>query len=416
MSKAGQFAIQWADLQAGVQAAEDAAIDGRPPDVTARLNAAAAVQAEQHKNASLIGDDAAVVTGLVDGQLAGATKAKLIEDLDGLEKKKELHKRELLPTLHRLDGELKLVQGLAASAKHESSLRLYHRLRSISMLQSQISELRNKLHLYASLLNRVQAYCAQLHLMRRLPATYAACRSEILRRCAAAETSAVQIREAAEALAAAREREAGLRDEFMRSHGTLLPRGLPALSQLLQERPQFVEISSSTSDVRLMGLSTALLRQQQPPQHGQPEQAAAEEISAGGTEETAVGSDASGLQDGADMATEAPATAEEEKKEEEKEEEEEEVGVGAGGGANKDQSAAPSEAEMRQEPPEAVAAGAAASARVALTITATALAAADQPLSRRLRRSYRSNRPRPQRHHLPRPRRLSAHRRHRRGP
>ena len=93
-----------------------------------------------------------------------------------------------------------------------------------------------------------------------------------------------------------------------------------------------------------------------------------------------MGGDASGLKDGADMATEAPAATEEEKKEEEKEEEEEEeVGVGAGGGANKDQSAAPSEAEMRQEPPEAVAAGAAASARVALTITATALAAADQP-------------------------------------
>jgi hypothetical protein len=46
----------------------------------------------------------------------------------------------------------------------------------------------------------------------------------------------------------------------MREHGVLLPRGLPALSALLQARPPYVEFSTSVSDARLMEFSTAIER------------------------------------------------------------------------------------------------------------------------------------------------------------
>ena len=60
---------------------------------------------------------------------------------------------------------------------------------------------------------------------------------------------------------ATREGEVARRDAFMRTHGALLPRGLPALSGLLAERPLFVEVSANTQqDARLLELSTALGR------------------------------------------------------------------------------------------------------------------------------------------------------------
>ena len=63
---------------------------------------------------------------------------------------------------------------------------------------------------------------------------------------------------AAETLAAAREAEVGRRDAFTREHGAFLPRGLPALSTLLQARPPYFEVSSNSSDSQLLALSSAL--------------------------------------------------------------------------------------------------------------------------------------------------------------
>ena len=184
---------------------------------------------------------------------------RLLEECGALETKNNTHVSESLPTLARLDAHLRGVQDVSEEAKHDATTRLYHRLRAISALQSQICELRNKLHLYASLLNRVHMYCAQLHLIRTLPATYHACLEEIRRRHKAAEHATELMAKAAENLATTRDAEVQRRDAFMRTHGALLPRGLPALSQLLQERPLFVEVSASANaDTRLMELSTAL--------------------------------------------------------------------------------------------------------------------------------------------------------------
>eukprot|EP00325_Prymnesiales_sp_UTEX-LB-985_P032761 CAMPEP_0174732900 /NCGR_PEP_ID=MMETSP1094-20130205/60233_1 /TAXON_ID=156173 /ORGANISM="Chrysochromulina brevifilum, Strain UTEX LB 985" /LENGTH=74 /DNA_ID=CAMNT_0015935471 /DNA_START=78 /DNA_END=298 /DNA_ORIENTATION=+ len=73
--------------------------------------------------------------------------------------------------------------------------------------------------------------------MRQLPATYQACLDEIIRRQRVEEATTSQIRATAEAVAAQRESEAQTRDEFARTYGCMLPRGLPALSALLQARP-----------------------------------------------------------------------------------------------------------------------------------------------------------------------------------
>ena len=145
------------------------------------------------------------------------------------------HVDEALPELLTIDGELRAVQEAASLAKHGASVALYRRLRSVSAIQSQIAELRNKLHLYTSLLNRVDMYCAQLRLMRRLPETYHACIDEVVRRQRAAEETRRHIAGAAEAAAAMREVEAS---GATRSCATTarLPRGLPALSRLLQGR------------------------------------------------------------------------------------------------------------------------------------------------------------------------------------
>ena len=86
-----------------------------------------------------------------------------MSELEGTHDK---HMDQLLPQLRRLDAQLREVQQEQIGAKAALSVRLFLRLRSISQLQSQIAELRNKLHLYTSLLERVHMYCSQLLLIQ----------------------------------------------------------------------------------------------------------------------------------------------------------------------------------------------------------------------------------------------------------
>ena len=264
MSKAAQFAQDWGDLQAGVQAAEDQPIAGAPPEVSTRLSSAAELLTQQATIADGLEADERDVRNLVDAQLkpdlgASLDSARLLEECGSLESKNNTHSTSLVPQLVSLDDELRSVQEAAADAKHAGTLRLFHRLRAIALLQTQIVELRNKLVVYASLLNRVHAYCAQLSLMQRLPTTYDACIDEILRRHRTADHALSQMRAAAESLAATREEEVTKRDGFMRTHGALLPRGLPALLTLMKEAPILVEVSANAaSDTRLADLANAL--------------------------------------------------------------------------------------------------------------------------------------------------------------
>ena len=199
----------------------------------------------------------AAVEGMA-GSLQRGSSAKLLEKCGELEGTHDRHLQALLPSLRSLDVELRGVQDGEIAAKGALSVRLFHRLRSISQLQSQIAELRNKLHLYASLLERVHMYCSQLLLMRRLPATYHACLAEVARRRQFGQLYARRGHDAAESLASLREEEVGRRDDFMREHGALLPRGMPQLSLLLGERPPYFEIGTNSSESQLISLSHAL--------------------------------------------------------------------------------------------------------------------------------------------------------------
>ena len=270
MAKAAQFALQWDDLQAGVRAEEMAPAEGPASSAEPRISAAQALTAQQQSVLDQLAADRDAVKRLVDEQLEPApaegmsgsvrrgSSAKLMEEIGTLESTHDRHLQALLPQLRSLDRELRHVQEEVLAAKGALSVRRFHRLRSISQLQSQIAELRNKLHLYSSLLERVNMYCTQLLLMRRLPATYHACLAEVVRRRQFGQDYARQAHAAAETLANAREEEVGRRDAFMREHGALLPRGMPHLSQLLGARPPFFEISSNSSDSQLMALSQAL--------------------------------------------------------------------------------------------------------------------------------------------------------------
>jgi len=266
IAKQTQFQQAWAELQAGVADAEEHAGAVVPPtEVAVQLQEAAAVRAQQEEVVARIATDAQEVRVLVDAQLLPAggeppSQASLLEACGAIDSKNSAHTTELLPRLRELDCQLRAVQEAACAAKHDASLNLYHRLRAISQLQSLIAELRNKLGLLGLVFGRVQMYCSQLHLMRQLPATYHACLEEVLTRQRVQESASAQIRSTAEAIAVTREAEIVRRDEFMRTHGAMLPRGLPNLSALLQTRPPYVEISTSASDMRLMDLSTAIER------------------------------------------------------------------------------------------------------------------------------------------------------------
>jgi len=283
-AKAAQFAQGWMELQAGVQAEEEAPADAPPASAELRLRASEALTQQQASVISELQRDAEMVRQLVDEQLTpgereappsgprgerssgerATSSARLLDECAQLDLINERHIQVLLPQLRSLDSGLKDAQFEALSAKASLLSRLFKRLRAISTLQSQIAELRNKLHLYSSLLARVQTFCQQLLLMRRLPDTYAACCQEVLLRRAFSLDYSEQARSAAEGLATAREAEVGRREEFMTRHGALLPRNLRAFSAMLQSRPPYIEVNSRdanahSSESTLMELSQALL-------------------------------------------------------------------------------------------------------------------------------------------------------------
>ena len=261
VAKQAQFAHAYAELLVGISAADEpchGAVSREEAD--AQLQAAALVRQQQDEIVARLASDVHEVRVLVDGQLEVPSREGALAACGALDLKNGIHAAELLPRLRELDAELRGAQDVMSAAKHEASVQLYTRLRVISQLQSSIAELRNRLQLYGTLLARVRMYCEQLHLMRRLPSTYLACLEEVIMRQRVQEATNAQIRHTAETVAAAREQEAQRRDEFMREHGVLLPRGLPALSALLQARPPYVEFSTSVSDVRLMEFSTAIER------------------------------------------------------------------------------------------------------------------------------------------------------------
>jgi len=107
-------------------------------------------------------------------------------------------------------------------------------------------------------MDRLDSYSSRLMMVQRLPETYRACLSEVIRRTDFEAEYAQQAHSAAEKIADAREEEVQLRDQFMRDFGSFLPPGLPSLASLLQARPAFFEISSSSSNNTLSLLSQAL--------------------------------------------------------------------------------------------------------------------------------------------------------------
>ena len=190
VAKAAQYALSWADVQARIEAEAAGLEVSSAPE--ARLRAADALSQQQASVVDQLRQDARRVSLLVDEQLqtssdappgaaaaaaaavaAAATaaptsaseltrrrgsSANLLEQCGELETLHEHHLQALLPQLRSLDAGLKAAQDEAAAAKHALCVRVFDRLRSISTLQSSVAELRNKLHLYTSLLGRVLMY------------------------------------------------------------------------------------------------------------------------------------------------------------------------------------------------------------------------------------------------------------------
>ncbi|EOD18279.1 hypothetical protein EMIHUDRAFT_448004 [Emiliania huxleyi CCMP1516] len=224
-AKAAQFALQWSELwrelQAGIALEEEAPETHAPPSsAELRLRTTSTLLQQGDSVLTELSRDALRVSRLVDEQT---------QECAALETLHERHLQVLLPQMRSLDASLRGAQEEAGATRGAMHTKVFQRLRAISALQSQIAELRNKLHLYTSLLARVRVYCDQLLLMRgtdlrRLPITYEACLRE--------------------ALAAARESEVARRDAFMSEHGSLLPRNLRAFSALLHARPAYIEVNS----------------------------------------------------------------------------------------------------------------------------------------------------------------------------
>ncbi len=283
-AKAAQYALAWSELQ-GSLAEEELPSDTPPMAVRLRLEAAERLLQQQASLVAELEYDAGHASKMVDlhaggvggaasssaaevapgspppqspparaasegaaaaavsSQKAGESSSKLIDECASLDSTHRRHRQVLLPQMRSLDQGLRGAQEDAHKAKHALTLLIFKRLRAISVLTSQIAELRNKLHLYGSLLERVAQFCDQLMLTRRLPQTYEQCIGEIARRREFNEAFDSITQSAAESLASAREEEVARRDAFMREAGSKLPRNLSSLTALLLAHPMNIEVN-----------------------------------------------------------------------------------------------------------------------------------------------------------------------------
>ena len=148
----------------------------------------------------------------------GSVGGGALDACAALDPMNELHVKSHLPAVDAVDAEMAALHWHCAQCKHAMGACVHRQLQSISALQSQIHQTRNKQAGFQEWGKQQEQKFRELRIARRIPRVYRACLAEVARRLAFQEMYAAQAGKLAERMARHREREVTRRERFTKSH------------------------------------------------------------------------------------------------------------------------------------------------------------------------------------------------------
>jgi len=179
----------------------------------------------------------------------GSVGGGALDACAALDPMNELHVKSHLPAVDAVDREMAALHWHCAQCKHAMGACVHRQLQSISALQSQIHQTRNKQAGFKEWGKRQEQKFRELRIARRIPRVYRACLAEVARRVAFQEMYAAQAGKLAERMARHRERETRRREQFTKSHERYLPPEVVAGLGLCAPPPQ-CEVTVTRSGTR----------------------------------------------------------------------------------------------------------------------------------------------------------------------
>ena len=179
----------------------------------------------------------------------GSVGGGALDACAALDPMNELHVKSHLPAVDAVDREMAALHWHCAQCKHAMGACVHRQLQSISALQSQIHQTRNKQAGFKEWGKRQEQKFRELRIARRIPRVYRACLAEVARRAAFQEMYAAQAGKLAERMARHRERETRRREQFTKSHERYLPPEVVAGLGLCAPPPQ-CEVTVTRSGTR----------------------------------------------------------------------------------------------------------------------------------------------------------------------
>ncbi|KAK9820447.1 hypothetical protein WJX72_010464 [[Myrmecia] bisecta] len=195
-------------------------------------------------------------------QLRAGPSASSVQPLDAchvMETMHDSHVSQLLPQIQEADAQVERFAQHCLNCKNQMTRDVFGQLQKISAQQSKIRNMRNKLAAFKEVAMKQAEAFAELLLVRRIPAAYAHCLSECVRRKAFAELYSGQASQLAERMGRIRAKEVTKRDAFIKHVEAYIPKQVLANMGLLLQPPH-CQINVPAAESNLLQVSVEELR------------------------------------------------------------------------------------------------------------------------------------------------------------
>lgn len=163
------------------------------------------------------------------------------------------HDKNQLPNMIAYDNAIYELLVFCMDKKKEMNIFVHEYMQKIAYMSYVIKDTKLQFHAFKEAIRRQDDLFVNLKLVRGIGPAYRACLAEVVRRKASMKLYMGMAGQLAERLAAKREMEVRKREDFLRMHGTFIPRDILA-SMGLYDIPNQCDVNVTPSDMNLLNL------------------------------------------------------------------------------------------------------------------------------------------------------------------
>ncbi|XP_052199937.1 autophagy-related protein 11 isoform X2 [Diospyros lotus] len=163
------------------------------------------------------------------------------------------HDKSYLPKMHDCDRAISILLDFCKDKKEEMNSFVHNYMQNIAYIQYAIKGIRYKFSVFSEAMKHQNNQFELLKVVRGIGPAYRACLAEIVRRKASMKLYMGMAGQLAEKLAIKRETEVRVREEFLKIHGSFIPRDILA-SMGLYDTPSQCDVNITPFDTNLLDI------------------------------------------------------------------------------------------------------------------------------------------------------------------